>query len=727
MKRTSDNLYPNASGAEAGHDARTPGGVPAPQAGAPNATAQPQGTPHAPGVAPRMVGYPPPYATAPGQMAAPQGLPQQLLAPWVTPVPAPFVPLPPMFAPFPSMPLPPSPWGAAVMPYPYGLPPVWPNEWNPFAANAIPAQPPAPGGNVMQQTAPEFHVRPAPSPHAGHAASGNSPSRYTRDRLFEDADDLQLGAATGRELNDLARWLPGCRAAAITLDGNEAATVAVVLHALRSNLNRVDLHIECSMDRFAPQLISQLTALLKSQTPLASLTLVLRDGDHNPGKFVLDQAFLAALFGHQHLEDIRFDFNEEETVWLHNPQQLADRIRNNHRLQTLTFEHCGELHSLFRAIAPGLEGNRSIDAISLRYCSMAGCGSAMAGVLRANPTITQLDMQFTHGWGCGDLQQIVEAMAVNTAVEQFHFFYAREERHSVGKTAPLAEPGEQLPELGMAIGAMLTANQHLRGLSIQCKLDLANLTPIRQGLNANTRLQFLDLGSITGLEDSEDTTDAGDAINELFATNSRLTSVILRPPGQSEDTDETVGLKGLVRNRSVQTLELDGADSVDGLKRLLNGNPRITKLTLTNYLRNSVSSQSMAQILEEIADAINGNTTLLEFVFEHDDTDLLLDKRVISALARFDELTTRNRQLDEQQRQQRQRVAAPATGIGMLNEFRRNEDATWPELRNEEATAIASAIDTALPQEEAQRVLDVLRFADIVNAQDEKASSGEHE
>ncbi len=716
MKRTNEAIDPNAWGAHAGHNAPTPGGLPTQQAGAPNATSQTSQMQDTPGAPPRMVGYPSPHAAAPGQWNAPPDLLGQLLEPWATPAPAPFAPQQPMFATFPPLPLQPLPWGATGMPSPFGLPPAWHNSWYPFAAPTIPLQPPAPAGNPTQQTAPALRVRQVTSPHTGHTGSGNPPSRYTRDRLFETADDLQLGAASAEELADLARWLPGCRAAAITLDGNVAATVDVVLHALRSNLNRVELYIECSMDHFAPRLIHQLTALLKSQTPLASLTLVLRDGDNPHRKFVLDQAFLKALFGHQHLEDIRLECNEEETVWLHNPQQLADRIRNNKRLQTLTFEHCGELHTLFRAIAPGLEGNRSIDAISLRHGSMAGCGAAMAGVLRANPTITQLDIRFTYGCERGDLQQIVQAMAVNTAVEQFHFFCAREERNPGAKTESLAKPGEQVPELGRAIGAMLTANPHLRALSIQCKLDLANLIPVRQGRNANTRLQFLDRGNITGLEDSEDTTDAGDAINELFATNSRLTSVLLRPPGQTEDTDETVGLRGLVRNRSVQTLALDGADSVDELKRLLNNNPRITKLTLTNYLRNSVSSQSMAEILEEIAHAINGNTTLLEFVFEHDDTDLMLDKRVSSALARFDELTARNRQLDEQRRQQQQRVAAPATGIGLLNEFRRNEEANWPALDTEAATAIASAIDTALPQAEAQRVLDVLRFADIRNA-----------
>jgi hypothetical protein len=63
----------------------------------------------------------------------------------------------------------------------------------------------------------------------------------------------------------------------------------------------------------------------------------------------------------------------------------------------------------------------------------------------------------------------------------------------------------------------------------------------------------------------------------------------------------------------------------------------------------------------------------------------------------------------------------------MLSGFRQNNDENWPALGNEEAFAVASAIDTVLPPQEAQRVLDALRFADIVNAQDEKASSGEHE
>ena len=595
------------------------------------------------------------------------------------------------------------------MPPLFDLPPaVGSDMWQPFTAQAIPLQPLAPADSLPYQTEPELHARPTPSPHTVHpSTTGNPPSRYTRDRLFETCK-LQLSTASAEELDDLARWLPECRHTRITLDGNEAATVAVVLHALRSNLNEVDLTIECSMDRFAPELISRLTALLKSQSPLTSLKLVLREGDGPHGKFVLDQAFLKALFGHRHLQKIHLDFNEGETIWLHDPQQLADRVRDSSCLKTLTFKRCGELYKLFKAIAPGLEGNRSIHALNLRYSSMNGCGPAMAGVLKANATLKQLNMEFTSDWGPGDLQQIVEAMAVNTAVQQFYFFHASEEWNSSTKNEPSA--------LGTAIGAMLTANQYLMALSIQCKLDLANLTPIRQGLNANISLLSLDLGSIAGTENSEGTTDANDAINELFATNSRLTEVTLRPPRRSGDTDETVGIRGLVRNRSVHMLVLEGADTVDGLKHLLNSNAHISYLTLKNYLRNSVSYHAMAEILEDIALAIEGNTTLLEFEFEHDDVDLLKDPRVIAALTRFEELTERNNELDTQRRQQLKRVSAPAAGIRLLSEFHRKDDANWPVLGTEEATAIATAIDTTLPPEEARRVLDVLRFADLRQA-----------
>ncbi len=723
MKRANEGLDPDAWGNPGGHNAPTPGGMPAQQAGAPNAATQTPGVPGAtgepgapgaqgvPGLpgAPRMLGYPAPYATTPGQMNEQLNLLRQLINQWVVPAPAPFAPQQPAFAPFPGLPLPPSPWGATGMLPPFDLPPaVGSDMWQAYAAQPIPLQPLAPADTLPYQTAPELHARPTPLPHTGHAsASGNPPSRYTRDRMSE-TNHWHLSTASAKELDDLARWLPECRYPVITLDGNEPATVAVVLHALRSNLTDAELTIECSMDRFAPELISQLTALLKSQSPLTSLKLVLRDGEGPHGKFVLDQAFLKALFGHQYLHDIHFDFNEEETVWLHDPQQLADKVRNNSCLQTLTFNCCGELHKLFKAIAPGLEDNRSIYALNLRYSTMSGCGPALAGVLKANPFLRQLDMQFTADWGPGDLQQIVDAMTVNTAVENFNFFHAREEWNSRTKNEP--------PALGTAIGAMLTANQQLKALSIQCKLDLANLTPIRQGLNANTSLLSLDLGSITGRENSEGTTDAVDAINELFATNSRLASVTLHPPGNAENNDETVGMRGLERNRSIHTLVLEDADSVDGLKRLLNSNPRITHLSLNNFLRNTVSYRAMAEILEDIALAIDGNTTLLEFEFTHDDIDLQMDPRVIAALARFEDLTNRNYQLYEERRAQQQRVSAPAAGIGLLNEFTRNDDANWPALNNETATAIASAIDTTLPPEEAQRVLDVLRFADLRQA-----------
>lgn len=84
MKRTNEDMNPNAWGNHSGHHAPTPGAMPTPQAGAPNATGQTPGVPGAPGVqgvlgAPHMLGYPAPYATAPGQRVAQPDLLRQLL------------------------------------------------------------------------------------------------------------------------------------------------------------------------------------------------------------------------------------------------------------------------------------------------------------------------------------------------------------------------------------------------------------------------------------------------------------------------------------------------------------------------------------------------------------------------------------------------------------------------------------------------------------------------
>ena len=55
---------------------------------------------------------------------------------------------------------------------------------------------------------------------------------------------------------------------------------------------------------------------------------------------------------------------------------------------------------------------------------------------------------------------------------------------------------------------MLKANRHLTSLSIHCKLDVANIVLIRQGLHANTSLRFFDPGDIVVTDNNDDSAEA---------------------------------------------------------------------------------------------------------------------------------------------------------------------------------------------------------------------------
>lgn len=551
---------------------------------------------------------------------------------------------------------------------------------------------------------------------ADEGASGTSGlhrSSYT-ELALNQRTQLRIDVVKPRELAELGNALPKNETIThLTLDGDYQNAVRTTLQALHHNHTVQTLKIIGTLENCVPDLLAELTALLEKKTPLQHLELALWDWEGDERKFNLDQTFFTALFSHPHLSSFKLLTCRLETISLHNPQQLAALVRDNTSLKLLHFNHCGALPVLLKAIAPGLEGNDSLQVLDLHESDLGGCGPALASLLASNRPLSALNLQGSYGWYPDELEMVIGAVAENTVLREFYFHR-------------LALDGDVRPALGGAIGALLQSNRHLQALSIHSKLDLANITLIQQGLHANNSLRHFDPGNIVAEDNSAGTTDATDALNQLFATNSRLTAVKLRPPRRGSLPPSANVLKGLERSLSIRSVSLWEADGVDELISLLNNNPRITELNLTRFLTANAPQASLAGILERIADQIQGNTTLLTCRFDFKDRNLLSRPLIIKALARFDALTTRNRKLDAERQQQRQRIAAPALGLQMLSSFKHNDDANWPALNNETATAIASAIDTVLPPAEAQRVLDALRFADIREAQPTKAGDGGH-
>ncbi len=538
---------------------------------------------------------------------------------------------------------------------------------------------------------------------AGEDASNSNNSglirqSYTQNELNK-LTKLRLDKEDTRALAELGNALPTNETVThLTLDVDYPKTVRTTLQALHRNHTVHTLDIVGTLENYMPGLLPELTALLEKKTPLQHLKLRLWDWEGDQRKFDLDQAFFTALFSHPHLSSFKLLTRRLETISLHSPQELAARVHDNTSLRELHFESCGAFPVLFKAIAPGLEGNRSLQVLDLYGSNLGGCGPAMVSLLESNEAISALNLQASYGWYPEELEMVIGAVAENTALRELYF-------HHLNLDADFR------PALGATIGAVLKSNQNLQSLSIHSKLDLANVMFIQQGLQANTGLRYFDPGTILAEDNAEGTTDATDALNDLFATNSRLTAAKLRPPRRGSLPPSANVLKGLERSLSIRSLSLWEADGVDDLISLLNNNPRITELHLIRFMPARDAENRLAETLEYIADRIQGNTTLLTCRFDFKDRNKLTRLPIIRALARFDALTARNRKL--QREQQLQRIAAPALGLQMLSSFRHNDDDTWPALRQEEALGITTAIDSVLPQEEARRVLDVLRFVDI--------------
>lgn len=537
----------------------------------------------------------------------------------------------------------------------------------------------------------------APDLFSEKALKQRTELKVENDTSLEDLQTLRMALPSNTTITRLV------------LDGSYPEAAKAVLTALQTNITVKSLGVVCWQSCFDPKVLMQLTALLKKQTPLQSFELCIIESEECTRVFTLDQDFFDALFAHPHLETVRISCEHVDRVYLNNLQQLAARLRDNSKLKHLELREFKDFAILWEAIAPGLEGNRSVTSLDLRHNDLSGLAPDVASLLLANPAITSLDIQDT-GWKAAELGVVIDAAARSTTLREFYFYRASEYANASGPDMEDARPA-----LGEAIGKLLATNQHLESLGIQSKLDEANVVAIRQGLNANTSLRFFDPGEIRGANNPEGAADATDAINQLFATNSRLTSVMLRPPRAMDGGDgvnPTLGLKGMERNISVRSLRLKFTGDSAGVTSLLQNNRYLTSLTLVTERREQ-NPLLLARQLEAIFDAVTDNTTLLEFRLDALIPDDSRKGNIDLIVARFDALCGRNKRLHEQREQQMQRVSAPATGIGLLNEFRRNEDANWPALRSEEATAIASAIDTVLPQDEARRVLDVLRFADI--------------
>ncbi len=540
-------------------------------------------------------------------------------------------------------------------------------------------------------------------------AEDDSPARFDEADLASRTELMVEEDATAEEMQTLRRELPSnTTITRVTLDGSHPVGARATLAALQTNLTVKTLCIAAWRGTFDPQLSERLTALLRKQTPLECLELSLAENIEFNRVFTFDQDFFEALFAHPCLQAIRIDCEQIDRVYLGKPQQLAAVVQNNARLQHLELRGFRCFATLWQAIAPGLAGTRSLTTLDLRQNDLSGFAPSIAALLQANPAITSLDIQATD-WKAGELGIVIDAVARSATLRAFHFYRASECGAGIDPDMTGARPA-----LGEAIGRLLATNQQLESLGIQSQLDEPNLAALREGFNANTGLRFFDPGEIRGPGHPEGAADATDAINQLFATNSRLTSVMLRPP-QDKDADASCGLKGLERNTSVRSLTVNCSGATTAVISLLQNNRHITSLTLVMDQHLFDPPRLLAE-LEALFDAVTDNTTLQAFRVKADLSRPAWKADFELILARFDALAGRNQRLHEQREQQRQRVTAPATGIGLLNEFRRNEDANWPALGNPEATAIAGAIDTALPPQEAQRVLDVLRFADIRQA-----------
>ncbi len=583
-------------------------------------------------------------------------------------------------------------------------------------------------GTSAQHKAPTMASRPAPGDAfslddyeymgelswASDDASEDDSTAETPE-LFSEKDlkqrtELKVEDDTsGEDLQTLRMALPSnTTITRIALDGSHPEAAKAVLTALQTNVTVTSLSVVCWQSCFDPKVAAQLTALLKKQTPLQSFELCIVESEDSNRVFTLDQDLFEALFAHPHLETIRINCDQVDRVYLRKPQQLATLVRDNTRLKHLELRGFRDCITLLNAIAPGLQGNGSITTLDLRHNDLSGFAPSIASLLQANSAITSLDIESTE-WKAGELEIVIDAVARSTALREFRFYRASECGAGIDPGATGARPA-----LGDAIGQLLTTNQQLESLGIQSQLDEPNVVAIRQGLNANTGLRFFDPGEIRGANNPEGAADATGAIHQLFASNSRLTSVMLRTQ-RGEGAEPASVLKGLERNTSVRSLRLNFSGDSAGVISLLQNNRHITSLTLVAEAYPSGPAW-LLKPLEAMFDAVADNTTLQEFRFDADLSNPAWRADFDLILARFDALCGRNKRLQEQREQQLQRVSAPAAGIALLNEFRRNDDANSPALGKEEAMALASAIDTVLPQQEARRVLDVLRFADIRHA-----------
>ena len=412
-------------------------------------------------------------------------------------------------------------------------------------------------------------------------------------------------------------------------------TVLKVLQAMVGNASIQELEIRCGAEQIPAEVMPSLRQLLKEASGFSAFRLVV-DGRSKRLDFV-DQRLFETLCSFNNLSSVKVYALHKLGVFLDNPKSLIQALANS-PIKQLTLSALWKSDSFLSAVFDGLALNNKLETLSLWHQDLTGHSEKLLALLQQNnPALTKLKLNNCR-FQETQLHALFEAAAQHPTLEKV----------SLLRVMPALNfaPSDNTA----AAGRVFAISPKLKELRLSIRSDPNNIAAITQGLQGNTSLRLLDLGSLLHAADSNSDELSNDsALEQLYASTTQVRIVKVSLQDMLCWHPQKI-FKGLARSPSIESVWIDELKSVAGLAELIQSNSKIQHIRLG--IKETCDFVQLLTSMEAAALAAPHNTHLTDFDFEFNDwvsrtvfgykEDSKLYSRLETAVSEIQEVGRRN-------------------------------------------------------------------------------------
>lgn len=435
------------------------------------------------------------------------------------------------------------------------------------------------------------------------------PGPYSAEKLAL-LDELRITTASPCQLQELSHTLPSNTS--ITMLCIEAAAPGTVLKVLQSmvgNASIQELEIRCDTEQIRAEVMPGLRQLLKEASGFSAFRLVV-DGRSKRLDFA-DQRLFETLCSFKNLSSVKVYALHKLGVFLDKPESLIQALANS-PIKQLTLSALWKSDSFLSAVFDGLALNNKLETLSLWHQDLTGHSEKLLALLqRKNPALNKLKLNSCR-FQETQLHALFEAAAQHPTLEKV----------SLLRVLPALNfaPSDNTA----AAGRVFAISPQLKELRLSIRSDPNNIAAIIQGLQGNTSLRLLDLGSLSHAADSNsDELIIDSALEQLYASNTQLRIIKVSLQDMLCWHPQNI-FKGLARSSSITSVWIDELKSVVGLAELIQSHSKIQHIRLG--IKANCDFVQLLTSMEAAALAALHNTQLTDFKFEFND---LLSRTIV--------------------------------------------------------------------------------------------------